>query len=220
MDAAEISAVVLAVLTTVSGWWAQRERRRRKSAEEQRTHGAAQSRRLFNALRGQSQVYGTLGRLREDIGADRLLLLAAHNGGDQIEQVGTRLYISILAEVGGPGTPAVLQEWNARRVTRDYLGFLITLRRRKIFRLTVDELSRDEHEHIREVYERDGLACSLVIEVGTTRGKYWYLSASYRDPREFTDGDPEEMIEACSDLLDILQQDVLSSFVSIDNGEP
>ncbi len=218
MDASEVSALVMAALTAAATWWGSRQKKTADKLKRTRSIKQKKQAAITNAMRGQAQVYSALSLARESLGADRLLLLATHNGGDKVEQVGTRLYVSVFAEVRGEDTPQVLLDWNARRVNRDYLNFLVDLRRRKALKMTPEELEREPNHHLRDMYRRDGLSCSMIVEVGTTTGKYWFLSASYREPREFLEWEGETLAETAGELIDILQLDVLSSFESYDNA--
>ena len=131
------------------------------------------------AVKAQTEIYMALAELTREIGADRVILLKAHNGGRIVEEPGTQIYITIFSEVLATNAVGTTQDDFQVRAVYDhrYLQLLRAVALRKAVTLHTKDM--DEDEMLRGVYTRAGIATSEVVEVYSQPGRYWYLACSW-----------------------------------------
>lgn len=122
-------------------------------------------------------IYGALNALQSATGADRALLLRAHNGG-AIPRPGVALYSSVIYEVHATGVASIRDSWQKQPLDEHYIGLLLKVATQKIAAL---ETKRMYECALRDAYESLGVTESRIAEVKSGVGEYYYLSLSWSD---------------------------------------
>ena len=121
--------------------------------------------------------------------AIKVLLMKCHNGGE-VPSISGPLYATVLYEVKKPNEPSTAGRWQCQPLDDAYIKMLISLFKEKKI---VNETDKMVDGILKDTYMADGVSFAKVLEVFTTKGKYFYLSILFRKP--VTDLRPEERDE-------------------------
>lgn len=159
------------------------------------------------AVAAQTEIYGALQSVIADTGADRAILIKAHNGGKIVEQVGTQIYITIFAEIAFGKVRPVQQDFQVRPV-HDF-RYMNLIRQVSVAK-SVQVWTRDmaEDEMLRGVYEGAGIETAVVTEVLSKTGAYWYMSCAWNWPKDVTASDRASMAAGAGKIGGLLKKDL------------
>lgn len=168
-------AVITAVLGPVAVLAAKRWFERRSPEKK--------SQRTLNALKDLGDLYVSIGTMRVEIGAARIVLLMAENNGG-LPKPGAQVYSSVVHEVFGDGQVSIKADWFRRPVDGEYAKILSGLIESEDGKVCLTWETMPESP-LKDFYKAHGIVGSRVYEVGSRDHAYYYLSCTWTaDPKE------------------------------------
>lgn len=195
----QLPAIGAAVGASAGAAWLafQRVTKRR----EKRSHD------VVTAVAAQTEIYASMQQILAETDAQRCILLKAHNGGRVLENVATQLYVTIFAEIAVGGVESVQQDFQTRPLyDPKYLNLLRQTQAAKSVQIWLKDMEEDEMLH--GVYTNAGIATSVVTEVWSSPGRYWYMSTSWGDDHEATSAERATIAAAANKMRGLLQKDL------------
>lgn len=124
-------------------------------------------------------VYCVMESAVEKDGAERVLLLAAHNSGG-IPTVGTPFYTSAIYWVTGKASNRALVSYKNITVDGAYIAMLLESRAKGSYHFKMDE---NDGTQLKEFYQAEGVTDSLICYLGILENQFMYMSfATYGEP--------------------------------------
>lgn len=131
---------------------------------------------LMEILKEAHEIQVALEGAREILGAVRVLLLYAHNGGGAIK-ASTPIFSSVISEAVRPDCEPRMDKWHEQQLDGQYIELLRTLIESKATLIDVADMPPSK---LRDVYETDNISFSLVKLVEADWEDHtaiWYISA-------------------------------------------
>lgn len=123
-----------------------------------------------------AEVYTILAEHAHAISADRVLLLYTSNGGG-IPTAGKPLYATILYEVtGGHGISPIMERFQGVLADAGYVHMVATVAEYGRWRGDPEQM---EPGFLRALYKEEGVQESLIVRIGTTPQRFYYISARW-----------------------------------------
>lgn len=138
---------------------------------------------MFQALTKYQDVFTILERIQADTGADRVVLLKAHNSGKELTPK-TKLKSSALFSTANKQLLDVAKTWTEQPVDLPYVKMLMDLAVKKLIRLQSENL---DDGILKTLYEGNNIKVSYVAEVmQVTKRKTLFQSLLRRkEPYEY-----------------------------------
>ena len=141
------------------------------------------SQRTLNALKDLGDLYVSIGTLRVEIGAARIVLLMAENNGG-LPKPGCQVYSSVVHEVFGDGERSIKADWFRRPVDGEYAKILSKLVESADGAVSL-RWETMPNSPLRDFYESHGIVASRVYEIGAKNNAYYYISCTWtEEPKE------------------------------------
>lgn len=125
--------------------------------------------------------------------AVKVVLLKCHNGGD-VPSISGPLYATVLYEVKKPNEPSTAGRWQCQPLDDAYIKMLISLFKEKKI---VNETDKMVDGILKDTYMADGVSFAKVLEVFTTKGKYFYLSVLFKKQYAEVRAEERDAIRVC-----------------------
>lgn len=124
-----------------------------------------------------SEVYEEMNGLLNDVGAGRVLILKAHNGGGR-PAVGTQLYSSAVYEVWGD-LSSVKDSWQNQPLDEEYTQLLVELNAKgTLYMNTVDM----DDGVLKQLYFASHILHSVVVKIAQDEKNLYYMSINFHTP--------------------------------------
>lgn len=129
-----------------------------------------------------AQIIYHMRDILEQTDAQQVILLKAHNGGEEIK-LGSWLYSSVIYEVRKNKEDEVKDRWVSQPLDENYLIMLSNLQSQKKLNLVTKNLKEGP---LKDVYKSKGVTFTKVLELYQTRDlkKYFYISCVFKKPYE------------------------------------
>lgn len=158
-----LTALVGAVIAWVAAWIKAKIDDRRMQQGEAAVIDAA-------------EVYTILANHARAINADRVLVLYTSNGGG-IPTAGKPLYATILYEVvAGHGIAPIMERFQGVLADAGYVHMVASVAEYGRWRGDPEQM---EPGFLRTLYEEEGVRQALIVRIGTTAKRFYYLSARW-----------------------------------------
>lgn len=136
-----------------------------------------ETKRAFPAtIKKMNSIYTLMNELKSEIKSDRILILAAKNGGG-VPRPGAHLYMSVLFEVFDSNFTSVSEYWQSRLVDEQYVKVLGQLEEKEI---VVLETQGMESGILKETYEAQKIDGSILAKVKEADNNYYFISCSFK----------------------------------------
>ncbi len=164
---AEIAAALTTIAAIAAAWW-RRKQTRERTRERSAPRAVAARKAQIDLLEG----------LALDLGAQRVSLVIAHNGGREID-AGSVLAITVLGESHAPSLSPQASEYQGRAlIDAHHLELLVQLDQERIVHRTLEDLRPGSM--LRDEMERDDLATVFLALICRDHRGMYFLQAATR----------------------------------------
>ena len=164
---AEIAAALTTIAAVAAAWWRKRQKKAERTRERSAPRAVAARKAQIDLLEG----------LALDLGAQRVSLVLAHNGGRDIDP-GSVLSVTVLGESHAPSLSPQASEYQGRAlIDAQHLDLLVELDRERIVQRRLEDLKPGSM--LRDEMERDDLATVILALIcRDARGMYFLQAAT------------------------------------------
>lgn len=122
-----------------------------------------------------AEVYTILAEHARAINADRVLLLYTSNGGG-IPTAGKPLYTTILYEIANNHNAPIMERFQGVLADAGYVHMVASVAEYGQWRSDPEQM---EPGFLRTLYEEEGVQQALIVRIGTTAKRFYFLSAKW-----------------------------------------
>lgn len=144
------------------------------------------TKRFEKELRRISKIYNQFKDLADRVGAHRVVLVKATNGGG-LPSPGKPLYISVVTEVTKPGVKIITPEWQQRLADEHYIKLLEEVYVKGHALIYPEELP--EYSILRGVYTISDTQQAAVEKIGVYGNSFYYLTIHWDKKKKLTTSD-------------------------------
>lgn len=124
-----------------------------------------------------TEIYREITSLRDILGAARILVLRAENGGE-IPRVGHDLHSTVVYETFH-AVDAVSERWSQQKMDEEYVRLLARVIAEDQVVVHTDKLKKG---HLKDIYLSTGIGHAIVSTLRVSQKEFFYLSIAFTEP--------------------------------------
>lgn len=143
-----------------------------------------------------SDVYEEMNDLLNQVGAGRVLVLKAHNGGGR-PSIGTQLFSSAVYEVWGD-LKSVKESWQNQPLDEEYTQLLVQLEAKGTLYMNTTDMGDGV---LKQLYFASHILHSVVVKIGQDEKNLYYMSINFSHPVDLDEPSLRESIRSSVNRL-------------------